>query len=141
MAYPVVQELLKKEFDPRATRVGVNAKTYTLLLENKGKAPVAINYINLFFGDDLLFLDIEGGDAVIDASASRILKLLIPDEFKRPIEVDFTSTSGSSESEQECSVLVSVIGSGKEQWFTLVEPERDGCWSLHDFITGQQTVG
>ncbi len=141
MAYPVVQELLKKEFDPQATRVGVNAKTYTVLLENRGKAPVAINYVSLFFGSELLFLDIEGGDAVIDAGASRILKFLIPADFERPFDVTFEKDSLEGGTEQMCEILISVIGSGEEEWFTLTEPERDGCWALHDYITGVQSVG
>lgn len=139
-SYPVAQDILSKDFDMSVKRVGVNSDYYTVMVQNTGRQPAAIKYINIFYGENVDFLHIDGGDTIIPENKSRILRLRLPEGFVRPSDnIDFSRREvGKNNVIQRCEILISVIGSNREEWFEIKE---ESCWDMHDFLTGIQSVG
>ena len=137
-SYPVVKEILTAEFEVQVKRIGVNAKYYTVIVRNLGKQPVAIQYINILYGEKLEFLEIKGDDNVIPAMNSRILRLHLPFDFSRPEVVDFLRTELDGTTFERCEILIALVGEGENEWFFL---EENGCLEMDDFLTGLQTLG
>ncbi len=139
-----VKEWLTPLTDVSVERVGVTAKGYTVIVHNKGRATAVIKYINVFYGENLDFLQDSIEDRIIEAGESRYFNLTWPQGALQPTydELDFSRNDPVDGPRQRCELLFSIFA-GEEVWKTIDERYSDGSCNgdIVDFVTGQQSVG
>jgi hypothetical protein len=140
IVYPFAKEQLRSDFDVRLERVGANAGAYTVMVENRGRRPAIVKYVNIFFGERVEFLNIEEGGNIIKAGDTRFLKLIWPngaDRPKRPVDY---SRRWAGTTVDRCEILVSVFA-GEERLLEINELKSNCLGDFDDFLTGEQSVG